>query len=247
MTAVEAITKKYPRENRVVWYYYNINNRTAFLRRQFDAPRAKLAATDIDRLRHSFLSAWAATDFNKSKGVQILGPDTTSITISGSPSAAFDQGPNVVSAEYFTKTPGIPSRASKPDFTAIESAFKHAAANRRTKDTKVQYTGFKPGINFVFQRGQGRGWTRGVRTSIPNATLQDFESLRRVICSFIGQAVPVTVYDRTWQVMVKSETTPDFYAIGYDPTTRVLNLLHATIEDEICIPHDWQTIDYLTN
>ncbi|MCM1028609.1 MAG: hypothetical protein NC342_03405 [Pseudoflavonifractor sp.] len=49
------------------------------------------------------------------------------------------------------------------------------------------------------------------------------------------------------QVMVKGETTPDFYAIGYDPKTKTLNFLHAKVENEICIPHDWQAIDYLTN
>ncbi len=77
--------------------------------------------------------------------------------------------------------------------------------------------------------------------------MEDFRIMRAAIRRFIGSKVPVTVFDRTWQVLVKSESTPDFYAVGYDPETKQMNFLHALVEDQICIPLDWQKIDYLTD
>ena len=65
--------------------------------------------------------------------------------------------------------------------------------------------------------------------------------------SFIGSKVPVTVFDRTWLVMLKNENGPQFYAVGYNPSAKVMNILVATVENEICIPALWQELDYLTD
>ncbi|MDE6610629.1 MAG: hypothetical protein K2K33_08765, partial [Muribaculaceae bacterium] len=177
---------------------------------------------------------------------QYVSRDSMSTTVKATVTGAFDLGPSILAIDLgckATKDHGVVT----PDFHKLEASIKRALNAGNTKETKVKYTGFKAGILYVFQRGHGKGWTAGTRYTIKNASRNDFEMIRKEIVSFIGSKKAVTVFDRKWQTMVKSETTPSFYAVGYDPSTKTLNILKATIEDEICVPYDWQTRDYLTN
>lgn len=243
---INGLIDKHPEAKRMVWYYFDRAESREYLRLQFSQRRSSLTSADVDRLRTSFLDLWNTTDFTRAQGAQFMGPDTISITIDGPRSAVFDLGRSTLSADYaFSASAQI--RHTAPDFSNLIKTFEKIKGAHRTSSTPVKYTGFKPGVRFTLQRGDGRGWTQGERTTIYGASIDDFYHLRNAIRRFIGSKVSVTVFDRTWQVMVKSESTPDFYAVGYDPATKRLNFLHATVEDQICIPLDWQKIDYLTN
>lgn len=243
---ISALVEKYPTMPRKIWYFYDSNSRSEYMRLQIWSSRSAVADDDVKRLKASFCDLWSATDFGKSVGSQYLGPDTVSITIKGNKTAAFDLSKNSIVADYAFNTSSKP-RGDKPDFKPLEETFENIRTGHKTASTPVRYTGFKSGVTFTFHRGQGRGWTTGTRTTVYGASMKDFRLLRAAIRRFIGSKVPITVYDRTWQVLIKSESSPDFYAVGYDPETKQLNFLHATFEDQICIPLDWQRIDYITN
>lgn len=245
-STISAMIEKYPTANRKVWYYFDEADGREYMRLQIWSRRRVLSDSDVDKLKDSFCNLWSVTDFSREHGVQYLGPDTISITVNGDRSAAFDLGRSTLSADYAFNAPAK-MRSSKPDFGHLLGIFEKVKVGRKAITKQVKYTGFKHGITFTFQRDKGRGWTQGERTTVYGASLEDFRLLRSAIRRFIGSKVPVTVFDRTWQVLVKSESTPDFYAVGYDPKTRQLNFLQATVEDQICIPLDWQKIDYLTN
>lgn len=236
--------EKYPSASRRVWYYYNRSDGSQYDRIYFSALRRNINATDLSRLTDSYLSEFNRTDFSKATGTLYRSPDSTSVTIKGAEVFTFDLGPKELSAEWGHETKGS-RKWTKPDFRPLTEAFALISKTHRSKNTNVSYTGFPPGIRFTFHRGQGKGLTKGVRTTLYNVSPSDYEKLRRLMLNFIGKPVPVTVFDYPEYTMVKSESTPDFYAVGYNPTTKVLNFLHATVENEICIPQNWQTLDHL--
>lgn len=243
---ISVLIEKYPTAKRKVWYYFDNNAQREYLRLQLWLERKSVKHDNIEQLKSSFQELWNNTDFTTSRGAQYIGPDTISITIDGNRAAAFDLGLNTISADYAFNTKSV-SRGSKPDFNHLIHAFEQVMKGHKVSSCQVKYTGFRNGITFTFQRGNGNGWTSGMRTTIYDASMEDFRKLRSSIRRFIGAKVPVTVYDRTWVVMVKSESTPEFFAVGYNPESKQLNFLKASVEDQICIPLDWQKIDYLTN
>lgn len=242
---ISSIIRKHPMIERRVWYCYDESSGREYLRQQIWPQRHAVSAEDIEKLKASFLYVWSITDFNRDQGAQYLGPDTVSITIDGNRSAAFDLGKSALSADYAFSV-AAKERGSKPDFSNLLKVFEKVKAGHKTTVKKVKYTGYK-NCRFVFQRGKGSGWTQGTRTTVYGASFEDFRALRAAMRKFIGSKVPVTVFDYTWQVLVKSESTPYVYAIGYNQKTKQLNFLQATVEDEICIPYEWQKIDYKTN
>lgn len=236
--------EKYPSAYRRVWYYYNHFDGSQYDRIQFSALRNNTNAADVAKLTESFLSEFECTNFSKATGTLYRSPDSTSVTIKGAEVFTFDLGPKELSAEWGRVTIGS-RKWTAPDFRPLTEAFALISKNHKSKKTKVSYTGCPPGVRFTFHRGQGKGLTKGVRTTLYNVSPSDYGKLRRLMLNFIGKPVPVTVFDYPDHTMVKSESTLDFYAVGYNPTTKVLNFLHATVENEICIPYSWQTLDHL--
>ena len=241
---ISSLIRKYPTAERRVWYYYDAQGGREYLRQQIWPKRNAVSADEIAKLKASFLYLWNTTDFNREQGAQYLGPDTMSITIKGIRTAAFDLGKSTLSADYAFSA-AAKMRTPKPDFSHLLKEFEKVKGSHKTTVKKVKYTGDNG--YFTFQRGKGRGWTQGTRTTVYDVSFEDYQALRAAVRKFIGSKVPVTVFDYTWRVMVKSESTPYVFAIGYNQKTRQLNFLQATVEDEICIPYDWQTIDYLTD
>lgn len=249
--AISTVIENYPSCYRRVYYYYNHENETEYNRIQFSSERKNLKDNEIMAIQDFYDSLYAKTLASVRSGhdyelSQYVSRDSISTTVKAAVTGAFDLGSTTLDIDLgckLTKDHG----AVTPDFHKLEASIKRALDVGHAKETKVKYTGLKEGILYVFQRGHGKGWTAGTRYTIKNASRDDFEMIRKEIVSFIGSKKAVTVFDRTWQTMVKSETTPSFYAVGYDPSTKTLNILKATIENEICIPYDWQTRDYLTN
>lgn len=236
--------EKYPSAYRRVWYYYDVNNGMEYYRTQFQSSRDEMQPADINELKRAYLNEWNVTDFQNTTGTQYRSPDSLSLTLRSADIISFDLGPRIMAADWGREVKSR-AKAQKPTFAKLEKTFDSMQKKYKSKVEKVSYTGFPQGILFVFHRGKGRGMTSGNRITLYGVPLSEYEKLRSIIRSYIGQPMPVTVFDRTWMVMVKNETTPDFYTVGYDPVKKTLNFLHATVEDEICIPYDWQTINKL--
>lgn len=240
---LDRMIEKYPSAYRVVWYYFDDNSNTEYYRTQFEPDRHNIKDADVKEIVDAYLTEWDNTDFAHATGAQYRGADSISITIKGQAMIALDAGLSNVAADWGCERRND-RRIVMADFRPVEDAFAAISRGHKSNEVNVSYSGFSRGIRYVFQRGQGKGLTKGRRTTLYGVSPTEFNRVRNAIRKFIGIPTPVTVFDRTWQTMVKSEATPDFYAVGYDPRTRVLNFLHATVEDEICIPLDWQTRDY---
>lgn len=240
---LDRMIEKYPSAYRVVWYYYDDRSHTEYYRTQFDPDRHLIKDADVTEIVDAYLKEWDNTDFADVTGAQYRGPDSVSITIKGVAMMALDAGSSNVAADWGCEKRND-KRTVRTDFKPVEDAFAAISRGHKSKEVNVSYSGLSHGMRYVFQRGQGKGLTKGKRITLYGVSPTEFNRVRNAIRKFIGMPTPVTVFDRTWQTMVKSEATPDFYSVGYDPKTRMLNFLHATIEDEICIPADWQTRDY---
>lgn len=236
--------EKYPSAYRRVWYYFDHYDNMEYYRTQFSAPRATISNSDISLVSNAYFNEWKITDFKNAVGTQYLSPDSSSITIKGPCVMAMDLGPSTISTDWGREVK-CRKKWEQPVLDPIVRAFEQIKKGHRCRTVKVSYTGFPKGITFVFHRGTGRGLTSGERTTVHNVSLSDFQKVRKAILDFIGLPVPVTVFDRTWQTMIKSETSPDFYAVGYDPQEKVLNFLKCSVENEICIPFNWQTINHI--
>ncbi len=236
--------EKYPMAERRVWYYFDHTNSTQYYRTEFSSPRNSIKSVDLIKLTDNYLNAFNLTDFKKSTGALYRSPDSTSVTVNGTEILAFDLGSHGVSAQW-GKEVKTDRKYISPDFRPINQAFDLIRKCHRSKKTNVSYTGEKKGIRYVFQRGRGKGLTKGVRTTLFDVSRAEYDKLRNLILNFIGKPIPVTVFDYTLQTMVKSESTPHFYIIGYNPSTKELNFLHATVENEICVPQKWQTLNHI--
>lgn len=245
----QALIENNPDCFRRVYYYFDPANSTEYNRIQFSADKSKLSARELQNIRlfYDHLYSTVADEIKNGKHhslSQFISADSVSYTIDANTSGMLDIGPSGIQIDLGSRNSATPA-AKVPDFKSLESKINAIVSRPGVSSAKVRYTGFKPGYVFVFHRGSGKGWTTGTRYTIKNASRSDFEAVRSAINSFIGTKVPVTVFDRTWLAMVKNETGPQFYAVGFDPRSRTLNILKASVEKEICIPELWQTIDYI--
>lgn len=235
---------RYPDAYRRVWYYFDRSNRTQYYSTEFSSPRRAMRPADVVDLEKSFAAQWNATDFQQSTGAQFRGRDTVSITLKGQQFYSFDLGRASLRAAWGAERKDQRNILA-PDLRPVVAAFAQIRNGHRSKTVNVSYTGFRKGIGYIFQRGQGRGLTKGTRTTLYNVSPAEFEKVRRAMLNYIGSPRPVTVFDWTRQTLIKSESTPAVYAVGYNPKTKVLNFLEAKVENEICIPLAWQEIDSL--
>lgn len=132
----------------------------------------------------------------------------------------------------------------QPAFETLRSAFAALCRGREVKETRVRYTG-KNG-SFVFHRGAGNGWTRGVRYTVKGVGEADYERFRQAFLSYFGSKEAVNLIVRGREMMVKSEAGDEFF-IAARADDGTLHFLSATVEDEICVPSTWAVTDFFNN
>lgn len=130
------------------------------------------------------------------------------------------------------------------DFAPLNSALAQLCRGRSVDETPVRYTGHVG--SFVFQRRNGNGWTRGVRHTVQGVDEADFGRLREAFMRYWESGEAVNLIVRNREIMMKSESGPDFFIASFNPA-RTLHFLTATVEDEICVPTGWETMDFFNN
>lgn len=129
-------------------------------------------------------------------------------------------------------------------YEPLDSVFNNLRGRSEVMDTEVQYSGTfsDGGPGFMFQRGAGRGWTKGPRLTVGGVEATEAKKVQRIF----EESEPVT----DW-VSRNKEGRATFdeairvgYAMDYDPATHTLYFLRVNVEDEICIPMDWTTRNY---
>ncbi|MDE5758042.1 MAG: hypothetical protein K2H85_05460, partial [Allobaculum sp.] len=129
-------------------------------------------------------------------------------------------------------------------FEPLDSVYNKLAANKNAVATEVKYSGsFSPDCQgFIFQRGDGNGWTKGTRLSVSNVTPEEAKRIQNV---FDKNEVQLGwIVKRDSQRACFDENQMIGYAFDYDSDTKTLYLLRADVEDELCIPHDWIKRNY---
>lgn len=111
---------------------------------------------------------------------------------------------------------------------------------------KVRYTGsdgVKARGGFLWQRGMGKGWTQGLRISLPDisqAKAAEFDNFFREI----GRDNFVIRYnDHCSATLVEPLNT--IYIYDYDSVDSRLSFMKATTTGEICVPMVWTHCDSL--
>lgn len=129
----------------------------------------------------------------------------------------------------------------------LDSVFNTLKCRPQAEVVEVSYSGtFSPEMKnfpgFLFQRGEGRGWTKGVRLAIADT---DADEAKRIQAAFdaAGKDLGAIVRHGMTRTCL-DEKTNTAYSFDYNPDTKRLYLLRADVEDQVCIPADWPTRDY---
>lgn len=264
---IALLMKKYPdAAQRIEYRCKPVGNtqKTVEIRHDFRFKRNAMLDTEVDRLVRLYEEAWNHADpstdkcmkyaykdsicstivYNAEKNAksELLNPKNASAFWDNDGYLLFDMGTNVsVIANTTTCEKGFVSTA---DFSSIEQTFRNLSYGRSVDSVKVRYTGTNG--SFCFQRGSGKGWTKGTRYTLKNVAKTDFKRIKEAFVSFFGsnKAVNLIAYNQT--VMLKDEAGNNFFIASFSKD-HSLNFMHATFEDEICVPSSWETTDFFDN
>lgn len=129
-------------------------------------------------------------------------------------------------------------------FDDILAAADSLCKNHKTTESAIRYTGSKG--PFICQRGKGKGWTRGRKYAIDGCDRTDFNRLRTAFMNHFEarEAINIMVYNN--EIILKNEQGPEALLASFSDDGTIY-FLSATVEDEICIPENWEQIDCYNN
>lgn len=129
-------------------------------------------------------------------------------------------------------------------YAPLDSAYNSLAARENVSTTHVKYSGsFSPGMpGFMYMRMNGTGWTEGERLKVDGMSQDEADKVLKVF----DDSSPVTGHISTRQNhrACFDEKEKTGYAAKYDQEKKQLYFLKADVEDEICIPYDWDERNY---
>lgn len=268
----ERLIDAYPDALHRIEYRYEQKDSNAVrleVRYDFKSKRDALSAVDAELLLKAYEEAWKNVNPATDKCVKYAYKDTICSTIVYNPNkplnnelmnhlnvSAFWGGNNGyllfdATGEYFSvvtnKTMRSEGEAGTADFSPIMQAFKKISRGRGVDSVRVRFTG-KRG-SFLFQRGEGKGWTTGMRYSIKDGNKADYLALQKVFMSFMNSKKAVNLIKYNHSVMIKDEVGKRFLIASLNrlKPDRSVNFMCATFEDEICIPINWEFTDFFNN
>lgn len=267
----ERLIDAYPDALHRIEYRYEQKDSNAVrqeVRYDFKSRRDALSAADAELLLKTYEEAWKNVNPATNKCVRYAYKDTICSTIVYNPNkplnnelmnhlnvSAFWGGNNGYllfdAGEYFSvvtnKTMRSEGEAAVADFSPIMQAFKKISRGRGVDSVRVRFTG-KRG-SFLFQRGEGKGWTTGMRYSIKDGNKADYLALQKVFMSFMNSKKAVNLIKYNHSVMIKDEVGKRFLIASLNrlKPDRSVNFMCATFDDEICIPVNWEFTDFFNN
>lgn len=267
MKTLRRLIKDYPSAYHRMEHRYepaDSNTSTRELRFDFRIRRDALAQSDYTELMRLYAKAWDSADSKTDRMQQYAHGDSICSTIVygldknkdsgllqdrnpsrfwGNPGyLLFDAGMEIsIVADKLECVSQSPRKANFDDIIAVAEKL---CRNHKVIKTAVKYTGNVG--HFVFQRGTGKGWTRGDRYAIKDCTKADFNLLKNAFMAHFetNEAINIMAYNN--KIMLKSEKGPEVFLASFHNDNTVY-FLSATVEDEICIPHDWEHINCYNN
>lgn len=265
MLTLQQMMKKYPSADcRMEYRYIPSDEKPPMfeLRYEFGIGRQDIDPTDLKTIIGLYEKAWQSSDPKKDQMQRYAHKDSICSTIIyrskqnnygnllnhrrmvfwGNPGfLLFDLGKYVtMTADKIEPTKHTPQ---KFDPANILNLVDKLSKNHTTKKTAVRFTG-QYGY-FLMQRGSGRGWTHGHRYTIEDCTRQDFERLRQAFHTHFDNKEAVNLIDYNHLVQLKHEQGPEIFVVTMRHNT--IYFLSATVENEVCIPMDWETVNCYNN
>ena len=132
------------------------------------------------------------------------------------------------------------------DVSRLDSLYEALSNRPDALHTKVQYTGGggKGCPGFQWQRGSGKGWTKGIRVAFPCTDETFINGIRSIFEYYYGKLPHVNLRHKE-AATTYEEGTRTFY--GYRLERDTLFFLRATTEDQICVPYNWPISSYYNN
>lgn len=234
------------------------------LRLDFRIKRDKLRYSDYAALMKLYTKAWDAADPKTDRMQKYAHRDSICSTIIygtkkgknanmlqhnelhrfwGNPGyLLFDAGQEIsMVADKLEYTQQQPHPACFDDILAVADSL---CKNHKVRESAIRYTGSKG--PFVCQRGKGKGWTRGQKYAIEGCDRTDFNRLRTVFMNHFEtrEAINIMVYNN--EIILKNEHGPEAFLTSFS-NDGTIYFLSATVEDEICIPVNWEQTDCYNN
>lgn len=125
--------------------------------------------------------------------------------------------------------------------SSLDSLF-NALRPLASSATEVKYTGMYDGNipGFMIQRGYGNGWTEGLRLNCIDIKPEKAEE----IFNTFDTATEGKALRSGSQRAYYNESERVVYLCNYQEDTNTLQLLKASVDDEICVPYDWYSRDF---
>lgn len=142
---------------------------------------------------------------------------------------------------YFTGLLETVFAQEKVNTDRLDSIFCHLAFRKEALSDSVKYTGWGGGIGYTWQRGKGKGWTTGQRITLHHVKPEEVAVVRAVFESY-KDSLFVRFSDNGAQTL--EEVSNTYYGYQYDEQ-HTLFFLKAVTTDQICIPINWTTLNYL--
>ena len=265
MSTMRQMMKKYPSADcRMEYRYIPLNEKQPMreLRYDFSIGRQDIAPADLKTLVGLYEKAWQSADPKKDQMQRYAHKDSICSTIIysseqnsykdllnhrvwsfwGEPGfLLFDLGQHVtMTADKIEAAKHTPREFNPAD---ILNLVDELSKNHTTKKTAVRFTGSSG--KFLMQRSSGEGWTRGHRYTIEGCTRQDFDRLRQAFHTHFEDKEAVNLIDYGDLVILKHEQGPEVFVVTMRRDTIIF--LSATVENQVCIPMDWETVNCYNN
>lgn len=128
----------------------------------------------------------------------------------------------------------------KADFSQLHSLFDELGRKDGATKKEVRYTGWNG--SFIFQRGSGKGWTKGTRITVADAGGTWFERIQGEMRRLMGGGNGVNVMLYARDIVAKDEVGDELF-VAHTETDGTLSFLSATVENEVCVPMQWYNIE----
>lgn len=265
MSTMRQMMKKYPSADcRMEYRYIPSNEKQPMLelRYDFSIGRQDIAPADLKTLVGLYEKAWQSADPKKDQMQRYAHKDSICSTIIYSSRRNNYGNLQNHKVMYFWGNPGFllfdlgqhvtmtadkiePAKNTPREFNPanILNLVDKLSKNHTTKKTAVRFTGSSG--YFLMQRGAGGGWTRGHRYTIEGCTRQDFDRLRQAFHAHFEDKEAVNLIDYGDLVILKHEQGPEVFVVTMRHDTIIF--LSAKVEDEICIPMEWETVNCYNN
>lgn len=126
----------------------------------------------------------------------------------------------------------------------LDSAFNSLVGAKNAEVRRVAYTGddnVKAG-GFVWQRGSGKGWTKGLRVMVPSLSQSDAEQYRHLFERVAKKNFTIKYSPNSAATL--DEATGTIYIYAYEPEKDgKLYFMRAVSDNEISVPGKWTDCD----